>query len=248
MPACAQTIVGPSARREELGGERGGPHRALCVGLDDFERGRAEAEIAQRAVDGAVPLLADDETDTRRALQPVALVIPTVRLEHGMTSGRERGEVRHHPAGDERERHVGGQAEHRRELATDDLLARGRSGRRRRERRVLIPRGGEVVGGEGRIEVAADDEAEVPRARHPLQTWRRPTDEVVDHLCRGATLLGHVACERIEHLRVARSRRDRAVVERLEEVGGVIGGVVQEGAQVAHRTGLTQVGRDLRCD
>ena len=149
----------------------------------------------------------------RRTLQPVALVVPPVRVEHRVTSGRECGEVRHHPAGDERERHLGGQAEHGRELATDHLFARGRSGRRRGERRVLIPRGGEVVGGECRVEVPADDEAEVPRARHPLEPGRRAPDEVVDHLGRGATSLGHVAGERIEHLRVARSGCDRAVVE-----------------------------------
>ena len=38
-------------------------------------------------------------------------------------------------------------------------------------------------------------------------------DEVVDHLGRGATSLGHITGERLEHLRVARSGRDRAVVE-----------------------------------
>ena len=202
LPACAQTIVGPfGARRRALAASAAGRIAPCASASTTSSADGAEAEIAQGAVDGAVPLLADDETDARRALQPVALVVPPVGVEHRVTSGRERSEVRHHPAGDERERHLGGQAEHGRELATDHLFARGRSGRRRGERRVLIPRGGEVVGGERRVEVPADDEAEVPSARHPLETWRRAADEVVDHLGRGATLA------RARHRRTHRASR-----------------------------------------
>ncbi len=90
-----------------------------------------------------------------------------------MTSSGKRGEVRHHPAGHEGERDALGKPEHGRQLAPHDLLARGRRRRRRRQGRVLVPRSGEVVGGEGGVEVAADHEPEVPGTRHPLEPRRR---------------------------------------------------------------------------
>ena len=155
-----------------------------------------------------------------------------------MTSRGERGEVRHHPAGHQGEGDALGESEHGRQLAPHDLFARGRCRRRRRQRRVLIPRSGEVVGGERGVEVPADHEPEVPSTRHALEPRRCPPGEIVDHLCCVPPLLGNVALECDDHPLVAVGCGDGALVERLEEVGGVIRRVVQEPAEVGH---LSQV-------
>ena len=139
------------------------------------------------------------------------------RLEHGMTSSRQRGEVRHHAAGDECERHVGRQAEHRCELAAYRVLASGRRGRGRRQPRVLIPRCRQHVGGQCRVEMPSDHESEVATARHSFESRRRSLDEVVDHVGRRTTLLRHVSRETPWPCR--ERRRGRAPVARRASPG-----------------------------
>ena len=74
LPAWAQTIVGPS--RRQSAGERVGAHRALPVGGDPHDRRRPKPEQPQRASIVDVRLLADDDAQRRRAVEPVRLDVP----------------------------------------------------------------------------------------------------------------------------------------------------------------------------
>ena len=100
LPACAQTIVGPS-RPCERGVERVRAHAALIVDGDELDLLGAEPEIPQRADRGDVHFVAGDHAHARRALQAVRLDVPAGAAQHFVPRRRQAGEVRHVAAGDE---------------------------------------------------------------------------------------------------------------------------------------------------
>ena len=141
--------------------ERGREHAALVICVDRLDAVRAEAEVAQRTVDGGVPLHAGDHAQARCTDQPLPLDIPSHRSEDVVTRCGQGGEVRHLAAGDQRKRRMRWETENLLQPPTHDLLhdAGGRGGRE--EAGVLVPRGGEPVSGERHRKRTADDEAEV---------------------------------------------------------------------------------------
>jgi hypothetical protein len=141
------------------------PHPALGVGRDRLQAGGPNAQEAQGAVYGDMPLFADDDADRRRARQPVGLDVPTGRLEHAVARGSERGEVGHLAAGHQRVRGVPGQPKQVDQPRAADLLDHRGRGRGRVEAGVLVPGRGEPVRGEGGREATSDYEPEEPAAR-----------------------------------------------------------------------------------
>ena len=107
--------------------------------------------------------------------------------QHVVARSRERGEVRHLPAGDEAERGVARKAEQLEEPRARDLL--DDRGRRAAdvEARVLVPRGGEPVRGERRGHGTADHEAEVAARRLGDEARVGGGRELLDHLTVGRT-------------------------------------------------------------
>ena len=100
LPACsADAATGAGRHGGQRLGERVRPDPALVVGGDD---GRlAEAEVAQREVDRAVPLGADQHVHPRRTGQPVAVARPSRPRPARAAARRQAGEVGHRGAGDE---------------------------------------------------------------------------------------------------------------------------------------------------
>ena len=111
LPTCAHTIAGRSSRASSMHGERVHPHPPLGVRGDRLDRRGADAEEAQRPVDGAVPLLAREHADPRGTPQPRRAHVPSGPAEHGVQGGRQPGEVGHLRAGHEPDRRVRRQAE-----------------------------------------------------------------------------------------------------------------------------------------
>ena len=144
-------------------------HRAVGVDGNPLDRLRAESQEPCRAGNRDMYLFADDETDGRRAGQPVGLDIPACCCEHVMTSGGERGGVGHLAAGDEREGRFGRQAQQVDHPTTGDLL--DHRGRRagREQTGVLVPRCHQPVGSKCRRHRAPDHESEEPAGAHPHQ-------------------------------------------------------------------------------
>jgi hypothetical protein len=178
--------LGHDDRRPVAGGERVGEgvgaHRAARGDRHRHHRPGAEPEDPQRAVHGHVPLLAGQDADRRRADQAVPLDVVTDVGQHAMPRGGECGDVRHLAAGDERERHGRGQPQQVDQPCPGDLLERGGRRRRVREAGVLVPRGGQPVGGDpGRVR-AAHHEREEARRVDRGQAGLGLADEVGDHV------------------------------------------------------------------
>ena len=190
-----------SIERGQRALERLGAHPPLLVGVDLDRVARAQAEHAQRGVDGDVRFRAGDDVHTRRAGQPVLLHVPTGAAQHGVARRGERGEVRHLAAGHEADAGGAREVENVEEPLGGDLLADGVRGRGGEEAGILIPRRGEPVGSEGDGQRAADDEAEVARAGAADQPLLGARGERVDD--RGGVLAivgerhGQRAAERV---------------------------------------------------
>ena len=178
LPACRQTIVGPLPSRQRAL-EVVDDEPALVVGGDG--RRRPEPEVAQREVEGLVPLRADEHPDPRTAREPVAARRPSPRRRAPAARGRrEPGEVGHGRAGDEPDVGAGGQPEQVERPRGRRVLHRHDARRRVAHRRVLVPRAGEPVRRErGRVR-AADDPAEEPPGRHPHEPGLDAGGQLVD--------------------------------------------------------------------
>ena len=162
LPTCAQTIVGPSPPPSAVA-QQLGAHPPLLVGGNGSICAAADPEVAQGAVDGDVALLADDDADPRRALEPVARDDPSrprartwcraaasavmCAIWQPVTKPAET------PAG---------QPQQLAQPAERDLLDDApRSATAPIEAGVLIPGRGQPVGRDRGRQRAADDEAEV---------------------------------------------------------------------------------------
>ena len=92
----------PPVARLEGGRQRGRLDPALVVGRHRL--GRAEPEVAQREVDGVVPLGAHQDAYAGRADEALRRDVPAGAPQHLVAGGGEAGEVRHRAAGDEADR------------------------------------------------------------------------------------------------------------------------------------------------
>ena len=159
LPTCAHTIAGPPT----VGERRLRPRRARPVVDRDRDRRGAEAEQAQRTVDGDVALLTGEHADAGRAGESVALDVPARALEDAVA---RRGQpvtcAIWHPVTNPNERLR--QPEEVEQPAAGDLLAR--PPRRRTTSPAFWSHAGQPVGGERGGQRAADDEAEEAPARY----------------------------------------------------------------------------------
>jgi hypothetical protein len=193
------------ALRGQCAAQRVHPHSALVVGLDHDDRVGAEAEEPERPVDGVVPVGAREDAERWRAGETAFLDVPAGAAQHLVPGGGERGEVGHLRAGDEPDGRVPRQAEEVEQPAAGDLLDRGGGRAHRVEAGVLVPGGGEPVGGERGGRDAADHETEVPAAAGGDQSGRGRGRERGDHVGGRCGRLRNRAAERGPH----RGRIDR---------------------------------------
>ena len=153
--------------------QRLGPHPPLPVHGERLDLRRADPEEPERAVDGDVALLADEDAEPRRSLEAVAGEIPTGGGEHVVAGGGERSHVRQLAAGDEPGGDAVGQAEQLAQPGERDLLHDGRAGPPATRPRVLVPGRRQPVGRERGRQRATDHEPEVASARHRDDTGLR---------------------------------------------------------------------------
>ena len=146
-----------------------------------------------------------------------------------MTSGSQRGEVRHLAAGDESNAGRARKIEELEQPFTRDLLD-DRHGRRGDENpAVLIPRTGQPIGGQRDGERTADDESEVARTGAPHDSAVRAAAQRVDHL-RGVLPLirqRHRQCG--EKVLTRSARADRALGKSAKKVDRAIVRAAQKG-------------------
>ena len=142
------------------------PDPALLVRRDD--RGRAEAEIAQRHHERFVPFGSGQHSDARRAGQPADQVIPSDSVQQVVPGGSEAGEIGHRRARREADIAARRQAQQVEQPGSGHLLDGGCTRCRDAHAGVLIPGAGQPVRGECRRERAADD----PAVRSGRTGWR----------------------------------------------------------------------------
>src|SRR5919199_6995873 len=87
------------------------PHPALAIRRNRAQVRGSKAKEAQGAVYGDVALLTHDDPDRWCAGEAVGLDVPACRLEHAVSGGGERGEVRHLAAGYEPKGGLSGEPE-----------------------------------------------------------------------------------------------------------------------------------------
>jgi hypothetical protein len=105
------------ATRTQLLGE----HPPASIDRNDLGR-RPKPEHAQRPVDRAVPSLADEHANARRAVQTISLDIPTGLAKDMMARRCESGEVGHLGSGDEPEGRIPRQTKQLDKPRSSDLL------------------------------------------------------------------------------------------------------------------------------
>ena len=219
-------------RRPVVELERVDRHPPLVVGRDHL--GRAHSEQPQGPVDGDVTPRANDDAHRRRAVQPVVGDVPAALAEDVEPRGGEGRHVRDLAPRHEAERRRRWQPEQLQQPRAGDLLDDGGGGAADVEPGVLIPRRRQPVrrecGGEG----AADHEAEVAARRDRDRPAVGGSGEVGNDLARRRRSVGEPAAERVAQLVERRRRPHRPLLERLEEIGGDVGGEREQVAELAH--------------
>ena len=126
LPACAQTIVGPSHRRRA----RPRAHRRACGPDRRPERARSRRCRSRGSAARRPPRCALRRRRSRGSrgapLQPLRLDVPAGAAQHFVTRRRQAGEVRHVAAGDEADAGAARQVEQLEEPADDDVFDHGR--------------------------------------------------------------------------------------------------------------------------
>ena len=223
---------GPAVARLEGSGEGSGLDPALVVGRHQLRR--AQAEVAQREVDGVVPLGADQDAYAGRAHQTLGRDVPAVAAQHLVAGGGEAGEVRHRAAGDEADGTGLGEAEQIEEPRLGQLLDRRVGGREDPQAAVLVPRTDQPVDGQRGGMRAADHEPEEPATRHRGQPGVAGCRELVDDGPRIRRSLREEAYEPVGDPVAVQPGRDGPVDQGVEPLEGEGMGAVEAGAAVDH--------------
>ena len=227
-------------RRAFAGGKQprqlGSAHAALIVGGHELHATAAHPEHPQRGEHRRVRLGADQDANRRGAEQAVGLDVPARVGEHAMARRGEAGEVRHLATGGEAHPRVGRQAEEVQQPLTRDLLRDRRRGADREAAAVLVPHRRQPVGGDGGVEGATDDEAEVPRALRSHQAGIRSRNQLLDHLQRGPRRLVEADAQRRPQLLERGVRAYGTLGQRRQVLGSYLGGAPKE--RGIHRTTL----------
>jgi hypothetical protein len=154
----------------------------VLVGRQVDNRCAPKAQQANGALDRAVPLVAADDAQSRRARQSVTLHVPARTCKEGIAGRREAGDVPHLGTGDQGEARRRWQPQQLFEPHPADLLQHGlrRTGRHRR--RVLVPGRRQPIGGKRGRRGAAHHPAEETTSGAPHNPSRTPGHELVDDL------------------------------------------------------------------
>jgi len=139
-------------------------HPPGVVGRDGADALGAEAEDPAGAADRDVGVLARDDAYGRRSLQSVGPDVPAGDGEHGMAGRGQARDVRHLTAGHEADSAGGRQPEQLAHPVRRDALGDRERRRHHRAGAVPVPGRRQPVGGDGRGQRAAGDEAEVARS------------------------------------------------------------------------------------
>ena len=111
---------------------------------------RANASIAQGAVERDVPHGTDQHTNGWRTGEPLCANIPSGSAQHVIARRQHTDKVRHLASRRKRERCTGRQTEHVEQPLARHFFHHGRRGRRCVDRRILIPRRKQPLGRHGR--------------------------------------------------------------------------------------------------
>ena len=180
-------------------------------------------------------LLADDHVHRGRPDEAVLLDVPARALEHGVAARSQAGEVRHLPAGDEADAGRRRQGEEVEEPPGGDLFDHGRGRPAGVEAGILVPRRRQPVGGEGGGQAAANDEAEVARARAGDEAGLGRRRQMLDDGPRLAPPRGQRPAEGAPERGQVRPRPHGTVGKRVQELAGEIGDPAEQRG-VAHST------------
>ena len=230
---------GAAVARLERRGESRRLDPALLVGRDRL--GTAEAEVAQRQVDGVVPLGTDQDAYAGRVDEALGRDLPAVAAQHLVAGGGQAGEVGRRAAGDESDRAARREPEQVDQPRLGELLDRGVGGGEDPQPGVLVPAAHQPVDGErGRVG-AADHEAEEPASRHRRQSGLAGGRELVDDRRSVGPANGQLALQTSGHLLGGQAWRHGAVRERGEPLEGQCVGAVEAGAAVVVHPGVHPV-------
>ena len=147
------------------GWQKIGAEASVRIRRDARDAVAAKAEEGERFSNGDVAVVAHDDGKGRSAEETVGLSVPALGGEEMLTRSGEAGEIGHGGAGDEGSGGSGGKTEEFARPFESEVLEEGGDGRHGAERDVLIPGGGEDVGGAGGGQRSAVDKAEVAAAR-----------------------------------------------------------------------------------
>ena len=220
----------------QRGGQRLDLDGAIGVGGDRFEDTGAEAQEAERAVDGGVSFAGGDHPDRRRANEAVLLDVPASTGEHLVAGGGQADRVGPLGSGDEAGGDAGGKAEQIREPSAGDLLDDGGRGRRQIVVGRLVPGRDEQLGGGGGGEGATDDEPEVAGTGGGNDRRLYTRDQLVDDARGRRWVLGHGASDGSPHVVEIDRRKDGRFVGG----GAVLGHVGGRRASSGPRSSGTQ--------
>ena len=232
---------GAAVARLESRGERGGLDPALVVGGDRL--GGAEAQVAQREVDGVVPLGADQDAYAGRVGQALGDEVPAVAAQHLVAGGGQAGEVGHRPAGHEADGTAGRQAEQVQQPGLGEVLHGRVGGGEQPQPGVLVPGADQPVHREGGRVGAPDDEAEEATTRDRGQPGVAGGGQLVDDRRGVGRSVGEDRIEPCGHFLGGQARRHRALGEGVEPLEGMGVGAVEAGTAVAvHLVSVGPVG------
>ena len=144
----------------EFAFEGGRLQTAAVVGGENGQLRAPEAKEAQGSVERAVTLIAGENANAGRAAQPLFFDVPAAAGKQSVASSRETGDVRHLAAADERKAGGGRNAENFFQPLAGNFFDDGCGRAAGVKRGVLIPSGGEPIGGESGGQRPADDPAE----------------------------------------------------------------------------------------
>ncbi len=138
---------------------RGQQAAAIIDGQSD-DVGRAQAQIADGALHGAVNLSAGKNADGRRAKEALLFHIPPATRQQTVAGGREAGGMRHLASGDEGEAGGGRQSQYLLEPAAGDLFHHGGGRPALVGDGILVPGGSQPIGSQCGLHRSADHPAE----------------------------------------------------------------------------------------
>ena len=205
---------------------------ALLVDRDDL--GRAQAEVAQRQVDGVVALGADQHPDPGTAVEPPLGDVPAGPAQDGVPARSQPGEVGHRRARREPHSAADRKAEEVDEPGAGHVLDRAVGRSQPAQARVLVPRADEPVGGEGGGVGPPDDEAEEPARRHGGEPGVTGLDEQVEDLGGVGGPVRELGAEGLGHLLDGRLWGDCPAIQRRQPLERMVVRPVERGRVLIH--------------